>query len=455
MKIRYAFLILGIFELTSCFKSSQTNDHMNAVSPLVQFPEWSKDAVIYEVNVRQFTPEGTFEAFETHLPRLKNLGVDILWLMPVYPIGELNRKGEIGSYYAVKDYFKINAEFGSEEDFHHLVESAHELGMYVILDWVPNHTAWDNVLMAEHPEWYEKNLDDEPIPPPGTDWTDVIALDYKNGELRAYMISAMKYWLEEFDIDGFRCDVAGYVPTSFWLEAREVLNKSKSIFMLAEWEDRDIHRAFEMSYSWELEHHMQMIAKEEESAHDMTLYLAKMLNTYPPEYIKMNFTSNHDKNSWEGTVFDRFGKAAEAFAALTYVLEGMPLIYSGQEVGLTRQLRFFEKDNIDWGDHPFNALYDRLGKLKKDNPSLWNGQWGGRIQLLPNDVPSSIVSFARQKGDNTVIATFNLSAKPTHFRLQKDWFEGEYRRFKSRDRFTLTSGQSLSLPAWGYEIYIQ
>ena len=435
--------------------SSEVSGNANIHPRSVKHPDWSKAAIIYEVNIRQFTPEGTFEAFSKHLPRLKDLGVDILWLMPIHPIGEVNRKGSLGSYYSVKDYLTVNPEFGSMDDFKALVNQVHEMGMYLIIDWVPNHTAWDNPLTTEHPDWYYHDQDGGFIPPIGTDWDDVIALDYDQEGLRKYMIDALKYWVDEVGIDGYRCDVAGYVPTDFWREARYELDQVKDVFMLAEWNERDCHEAFDMTYAWELEEVMRDIAQGHSNAGAMTGYLAKMLNSYPLDYIKMNHTTNHDKNSWEGTVFERFGKAAETFAVLSYVIEGMPLIYSGQEVGLNRPLEFFEKDSISWGDHPFNALYDRLGKLKKDNPALWNGQWGGRLQLVANDQPSQVVSFVREKDGNKVLSVFNLSDKPVTFQLTKDWYNGEYKRFKARDRQELNNREPFTLNAWGYEVFIQ
>lgn len=440
--------------LLSCDSQPDTPMTTPSVHPRpVVHPDWVKDAIIYEVNIRQYTPEGTFEAFARHIPRLKNLGVDILWLMPIHPIGAMNRKGNLGSYYAVSDYLGVNPEFGDMEDFKKLVQQVHDAGMYLIIDWVPNHTAWDNPLTMAHPEWYYHNPDGDFVPPIGTDWDDVIGLDYRQAGLQTCMKDALKYWVKEADIDGFRCDVAGYVPTSFWREARYELDQIKPVFMLAEWNERDIHEAFDMSYAWELEEQMKLVAQGEKDAGALTGYLAKMRNSYPLDYIKMNHTTNHDKNSWEGTVWERFGKATEPFAVMTYVIEGMPLIYSGQEVGLNRALAFFEKDSISWGDHPFNAMYDRLGKLKKDNPALWNGEWGARLELVATDKPAQVVSFVREKDGNRVLAFFNASPEPVTFQLKKNWYDGVYRRFKARDQFELSASSSMTLGAWGYEIY--
>lgn len=459
MKILWHLTIFVLVSLISC-TYQQRKEKLNPTSTIhpreFNQAEWVRDAIIYEVNIRQFTPEGTFEAFESHIPRLKELGVDILWLMPIHPIGEKNRKGRLGSYYAVKDYYGINPEFGTVEDFRRLVKKVHDAGMYLIIDWVPNHTAWDNKMAKEHPEWYYLDENGEFVPPVGTDWTDVIALDYSNKELRNYMKDALAYWVEEFNIDGYRCDVAGYVPTPFWREVRARLDSIKTVFMLAEWEQRDMYDAFDMTYAWDLEELMQKVAAGEENASVITGYLNTHFNTYPMDYIRMNFTTNHDKNSWEGTVFERFGKGAEPFAAFTYVIEGMPLIYSGQEVGLKRRLKFFEKDTISWGDHPFNALYARLGKLKKDNPVLWNGKWGGRLKTLNTSHPEQVVAFTREKDENRVMGIFNFSSEPVTFTiLGTNRHVGTYRRFTSRDKIEITAGQSFTLGAWKYEIFVE
>ena len=449
-------LIILLFGI-GCSTPENTKDQNMSVHPreIIQ-ADWVKDAIIYEVNIRQFTPEGTFKAFESHLPRLRELGVDILWLMPIHPIGEENKKGPLGSYYAVRDYYAINPEFGTREDFKNLVKKVHELDMYLILDWVPNHTAWDNELANRHPDWYYLDDQGDFMPPIGTDWTDVIALDYSNRALQKYMKDALTYWVEEFDIDGYRCDVAGYVPTPFWREARARLDSIKPVFMLAEWEQRDMYDAFDMTYAWELESLLQKVAQGEENASVIKKYLDEHFNTYPLDYIRMNFTSNHDKNSWEGTVFDRFGKAAEVFAVLTYTVEGMPLIYSGQEVGLKKELRFFEKDTIMWGDHPFNALYARLGKLKKDHPVLWNGKWGGRVKSLETTLPEKVVAFTRKKEKSRVFAMFNMSDQPVEFSIKGTTrHTGKYKSFVTRENIEIDEEESYQLGPWKYEILIK
>jgi len=254
-----------------------------------EHPDWSRNATIYEVNVRQFSPEGTFQALETHLPRLQKMGIKILWLMPIQPIGELNRKGSLGSYYSISDYMAVNPEFGTGDDFRRLVERAHNLGMYVILDWVANHTSWDNHLINEHPGWYKTDSTGAIIPPV-PDWSDVAALDYNNKDLRAYMTEALLYWIREYGIDGYRCDVAGMLPVDFWNDAVPELRKLKPVFMLAEWETPEMHdTAFDATYAWDFHHLMNQIAQGKKTANQIDTLYNKEKATYPPHAYRMRF----------------------------------------------------------------------------------------------------------------------------------------------------------------------
>lgn len=236
-------------------------------------PEWSKNATIYELNTRQFSEEGTFKAAQRQLPRIKELGIDIIWLMPINPIGKKNRKGTLGSPYSVKDYFEVNPEFGTLQDLKNFVNEAHKLGMYVILDWVANHTAWDNVLVEKHPEWYAKDYKGDFRPTPWWDWSDIIDLDYSKPGLREYMTEALKYWVKEADIDGYRCDVAGFVPLDFWNNARKELDAIKPVFMLGEWESRDLHAsAFDMTYAWDWNEKLHNICMGKADVNQLYIY---------------------------------------------------------------------------------------------------------------------------------------------------------------------------------------
>ena len=422
----------------------------------ISHPEWTKAATIYQVNIRQYTPEGTFSAFEAHLPRLKELGVDILWLMPIHPIGEKNRKGTLGSYYAVKDYLGVNPEFGTIQDLRHLVDKIHAMGMYVILDWVGNHTAWDNALASAHPDWYIKTREGNFQSTPWRDYDDIIDFDYDSPELRKYMTEALKFWVREVGIDGYRCDIASFMPIDFWEQARKELDAIKPVFMLAEAADRDLHkRAFDMTYAWQLWDHLHNIAVKGASLSGLTMgYIAEHVSIWPHDAYRMNHVTNHDKNSWEGTLKDNFGDALEAAIVLTGTMEGMPLIYSGQEAGLDRPLNFFDKDEILWRDHPIGALYKILFELKHDNPALWNGKWGGVMERIRNDQMDQVVSFVRERGDNKVVTIVNYSAKPAQVTLDTKYDQGSYREVFTDRRVELESQFKLAMKPWSYSVLV-
>jgi glycosidase len=426
--------------------------------PLVRLthPEWSKNAVIYQINTRQFTPEGTFKAAETHLPRLKDLGADILWLMPIHEIGRKNRKGTLGSPYAVKDYYSVNHEFGTKDDLKHFVRAAHDLGMYVILDWVPNHTAWDSILASEHPDWFSRNWKGDFHPTPWWDWSDIIDLDYSKVEVRRYMSDAMKYWIREIDIDGYRCDVAGFVPTDFWNTLRKELDAIKPVFMLAEWEARDLHaEAFDMTYAWTWYDTLLKIARGEGDVSHLFIYYSWNEKAYPFDIMRMLFVSNHDKNAWEGTQYEQFGDAAEAAIALSTISEGMPLIYNSQETGEPKRLSFFEKDPIEWKEHPIGALYKRLFALKKKNTALWNAHWGARMIHVPNSAPLKVFSFVRQNEKDKVFAVFNFSATPQSVTFEESLFHGKYTEYMSGQSAELSADTQMKLQPWAYRIYVK
>ena len=419
----------------------------------VTHPEWSKNATIYEVNIRQFTPEGTFNAFKKHLPRLKNMGVDILWLMPIHPIGELNRKGSEGSYYSVKDYLAVNPKFGTMEDFKALVKDIHALDMKIIIDWVPNHSAWDNPLATAHPDWYSKDAHGNFQPTPWYDWSDVIDFDYNHPALRNYMKNAMKFWVEQANIDGYRVDVAGFVPLDFWEKVRKELDAIKPVFMLAEWESRDLHKeAFDMTYAWELHDTMLAVAQKKADVNKIFHYFAHNHNAFPDNAYRMNFVDNHDKNSWEKTAFERFGPALEVSMVLAATAEGMPLVYSGQEAGLNKVLAFFEKDLIAWKPHPFYQMYQTLFSLKKHNQALWNGHWGGEMQPVINNKPEQVLSFLREKNGHKVFVVLNYSDKQQHVRFADDLHTGRYYDVFSQQKTLVKAEQALTLPPYGYKV---
>jgi|GEM_PF-48719 len=419
----------------------------------VRHPEWSYNAGIYEVNVRQFSPGGTFREFEAHLPRLRDMGVGILWFMPIHPIGEKNRKGTLGSYYSVKDYYGVNPEFGTLDEFRALVDKIHDMGMYVIIDWVANHSAWDNPLTEEHPDWYTRDNFGN-FKPPVADWYDVIQLDYRNWDLRRYMIDAMKFWVEDVGIDGFRCDVAGMVPLDFWEAARAELEAVKPVFMLAEWESPAAHHAaFDMTYSWDLSNTMNNIGGNRATADAIDAYLGRETRAYKRDDFRMLFTTNHDENSWNGTVFERLGGGVEAFAALSATLPGMPLVYSGQEAGLNKWLDFFEKDEIPWGGHRYRQLYTTLLKLKRRNRALWNGEAGGLLERVYTSADQSVFAFVRRKHGYGVFAVFNLSGFDQSVTLSGDAYSGRYRDVFTGEAAVFEGGAEMELDAWEYLLY--
>lgn len=422
----------------------------------IEHPEWSKNASIYQINTRQFTAEGTFRAAQEHLPRLKALGVDILWLWPVHAIGQKNRKGSLGSPYSVKDYYSVNPEFGTLDDLKQFVAAAHALGMYVILDWVANHTAWDNVLVDEHPEWYARDWKGEFRPTPWWDWSDIIDLDYDQPGLREYMTQALKYWVVEADVDGYRCDVAGFVPTDFWNNARRELDAIKPVFMLAEWEARDLHAAaFDMTYGWSWYDAVHHITQGRSNVFGLFVYYAWNEKSFPPNSMRMMFVSNHDKNSAEGTEFEQFGAGLEAAIVLSVVGEGMPLVYNGQEAGNPKRLEFFERDPIEWQAHQLGDLYTRLLALKKQNTALWNAKWGATMLRVHNNAPAKVFSFVRQNERDKVFAVINFSADELAIVFDDALCYGRYTDAFGDEPVEIDATTELTLPPWGYRIFVK
>ncbi|WP_370233967.1 MULTISPECIES: alpha-amylase family glycosyl hydrolase [Henriciella] len=426
--------------------------------PYVQLdhPDWARDAVLYQLNTRQFTPEGTFAAAELQLDRLADLGVDIIWLMPIHPIGEKNRKGSLGSPYSVKDYYGVNPEFGTLDDLRSFIDAAHARGMHVILDWVANHTAWDNPLVMEHPGWYERDWDGDFMPTRWWDWSDIIDLDYSNPELREYMAAALRYWVEEVGVDGYRADVAGYIPLDFWEEVRADLETIKLVFMLGEFDQRDIHaRAFDASYAWEWKNTMHAIGKGEARANALFGYYSTNESVWPHDAYRMTYTSNHDQNSWDAAAPDFYGPAYESAIVLSFVGEGLPLIYNGQEAYNTKQLEFFEKDPIAWQDHPIEDLFRSLIDLKTATTALHNGAAGARMVPVVNTSPEDVLSFTRLDANGGVFVVLNLSSTARTARFTDGPYAGSYREHFTGEALTISNSTEISLPGWSYRVFVR
>ena len=375
-------------------------------------PEWTKDAVVYEVNIRQYTKEGSFNAFAEHLQELKDMGVNVLWFMPTYPISSTKRSGELGSYYSITDYCGVNPEFGTEEDFAALIDKAHEMGFHVMLDWVANHTGWDSEWITEHPDWYTQDAEGRIISPENMGWPDVADLNYDNQEMRAEMIECMEYWVEEYDVDGFRCDFATGVPRDFWEQAREALEEIKPVYMLAEDNlvKELLEEAFDMNYNWNLYDATVQVAKDSKQANVLKLYIPK---DFPDGTYTLNFLDNHDKNSYERTIMGAYGPdALPAMFSFIYTIPGAPLVYSGDEIGLDHAIGFTYRDPIDWesSTYDYRPLLADLAEIRSKNPALYCGNYGGDINYydLGN---KNVFAFYREKDGNHVECIYNLSKR--------------------------------------------
>jgi glycosidase len=414
--------------------------------------EWVKSAIIYEVYLRSFSPEGTFKALEQRLSELRELGVTVLWLMPIHPVGNLHRKGTLGSPYAVEDYYTVNPEFGTMEDFRSLVSSVHRHGMRIIIDLVANHTAWDSKLMREHPEWFTRG-NDGTIIPPNDDWTDVADLDYGHPELWDYMIEMMKFWVRDVGIDGFRCDVAELVPTPFWNRARKELDAIKPVMMLSEGTLPEHHvEAFDLTYAWNM---YDILTKVIAGSASATLFHELVRNEsfqFPKGSLRMRFNTNHDKNAWDMPAVKKFTHdGAKATAVLMFTFPGVPLVYNGEEVGNDRRLDLFEKVEIDWTKNAdFRRLYRRLAHLRREYPSLVQGEY----RPLENSHHDRVISFMRASADQ-VIVVVNLSGQKMAVEVQVSLPHGQPLKdcFTSERVLVDPNGLFLSLEPFGYKVF--
>lgn len=423
-------------------------------------PEWSYSAVLYEMNIRQLTAEGTLRAATERLPFLRSVGVDAIWLMPIYPIGVEGRKGRLGSYYSIRDYKGVNPEFGTADDLHHFITTAHALGLKVLLDWVANHTARDARWITERPsEWYER--DEAGVAKVPWDWSDTAKLNYANHDVWRGQIEAMRYWIEEFGVDGFRCDMAMLVPIEFWQEASAELHRIKpDVFMLAEAEEDNLFdSAFNASYQWNIHHIMCDIAKGARRVWDLRNAIHSERAKYPREAIRMSFTSNHDENSWSGSHQARFGAALDVMTAMTFLMPStMPLIYTGQEVGYDHSFEFFERDAIPaecYVENRSTELYRRLSALKHRELALAAGERGGEVIEIENNAKDCMMTFVREVRGSRVVAIVNLSPYTIHADFRTGIYAGKYIDALSGERVVLEDHVERDIAPWQYQILVK
>lgn len=452
-------LSLGMFfALTSNYSQSVIPGSDELINPLP--PKWILRGNIYEVNIRQYTPEGTFNAFAKHLPRLKDMGVQTLWFMPIHPISNKERKGKLGSYYAVAGYTAINPEFGTMDDWKALVKKAHDMGFKIIIDWVPNHTGADHPWLTTHSDFYVKDDKGNSISP--FDWTDVRKLNYKNPQLADSMMAAMQFWVQEIGIDGFRCDVAGEVPKEFWLKSITALRKKalKPIFMLAESNEAWLHEAgFDATYPWDAFNMMKLIAKGERPAFALDSVLKKVDTTYPKNALRMYFTSNHDENSWNQADYATMPGVVHApFAVLTQTMAGsIPLIYGGQEEPFLDSLSFFYKDTIQFSKYARAPFYKTLLQLRKNNAAL---AADASFRKLQTNNDAALYAFEREKDGNKVMIILNLSNRPQVFQLKglshytslKLWKHMFTNVFTGEEEI-IDDLEKIEIEPWGYKVY--
>lgn len=449
MKSKQSILLLFIFCCNSIIMEAQPNRNRLPY----EHPDWSLQSNMYEVNLRQFSDQGNFSEFSNSLPRLKEMGIEILCFMPVTPIGMRGRKmseHEMGNHYAVNNYQETNPEYGSMTDFNKLVEVAHQRGFKVIIDWVANQTAIDHPWVKEHPEYYLKSASGEFVSPP--EWTDVYKLDYSHSALWNAMGNSMLFWIDESDVDGFRCHVAEDLHPDFWKEAIGKLKKKKNVFMIAEGNKPWLHEVgFDVTYDWDLMKNMEKLYKGEMNVKLFSTQIQDNLNKFQHDAMRLMFTSNQNENSWNGTEFEKYGEAYPCFAVLTHTMShSIPMIYNGQESANKKRLKFFVKDPIEWKNYELSDFYGRLLKLRKNNPCLSVNAACDFIQIRKN---KNIFAYCRSNGQKKLLVVLNLSKKSQKFKIKSEWIAGQARNVITGKTGLMTSGMSLSIPAWGFEVY--
>lgn len=443
-----AFLLVMLASCNNNSSKTPTTD----TAKIDGHPAWIMQGNIYEVNIRQYTQEGTFNAFAKHLDRLKEMGVQTLWFMPINPISVKDRKGALGSYYAVANYTAVNPEYGTLEDWKNLVAKAHEMGFKVIIDWVPNHTGADHYWLEKHPDFYVlDSVTKKPVSP--FDWTDTRKLNYNNPAMCDSMIASMKYWITETNIDGFRCDVAPEVPEVFWKRCIDTLKSQKNVFMLAEGDKPWLHAAgFDETYTWNDFNMMKLIAKGERKASALDSTINKTDTSFPKNALRLFFTSNHDENSWNKADYATMpGESHAPFAVLTQTLKNsVPLIYTGQEEPKLDSISFFYKDAISFGKFQRASFYKTLLNARKNNAALAANASFSKLVTTNDD---AVFAFVRENNGKKVVVITNLSKTPQSVTINNKIIEGEATELFTNKKETLKSSQALTLPAWGYLVY--
>lgn len=453
---RWALIISMLALAAGCNNNTESKKNTSGMETGLARPvSWAHNTNIYEVNLRQYTNEGTFNAFKKELPRLREMGVETLWFMPITPISQKGKKGTLGSQYACSDYKAISGEFGTLDDFKSLVKDAHQQGFKVIIDWVANHTGWDHVWTTQHPEYYLKDsaTNDFKI---ASGMDDIIELNYDNPALRNAMIKAMQYWVTECDIDGFRCDLAAWVQADFWAEARPQVDAVKPLFWLGEFdelENPEHGKVFDASYSWNWMHKTREFCEKNLAIET----LDTLLNRYSAigdSSMRAWFTTNHDENSWNGTEYDKYGVAALPLAVFSATWNGVPLLYSGQELPNKKKLEFFEKDVIKWnGKYELAAFYKTLLTLHSKNPALRAGDKSVSTHRLKTSADDKVFAYVRKNGDRAVLVLLNLSKESADFQLTDEAGNGTYKDVFSGSEQQVNTTSKYQLAAGGYLVF--
>ncbi len=433
-------------------KKTTNTTMLNRFKPV----DWAHNTNIYEVNVRQYTVEGTFDAFLREMPRLKEMGVHTLWFMPITPIAQKNKKGSLGSYYACSDYTSINPEFGTLDDFKNLVKKAHEMGMKVIIDWVANHTGWDHKWTKEHPDYYLKDsaTNDFKI---ASGMDDIIELDFKNPALRKAMKDAMKFWVEECDIDGFRADLAFWVELDFWKEARTEIDAVKPLFWLGEFDELDspeYGEAFDASYTWTWMHRAKDFYQQKQPL-DSLYTVLKRYDDLGDSTMRAWFTTNHDENSWNGTEYEKYGDMAKALAVFSATWNGIPLLYSGQELPNLKRIKFFDKDTIAWtGTNTLHEFYKTLLNLHTNHPALRGGDTQVKTFRIKTSDAQHVFAFLRKNGVKEVLVILNMSGeKDLHFDVTDEKVTGIFKNAFSGAESDFNATRSFEMQPWEFLVY--